>query len=137
MEYVAAAMAIIGAASSIMGGLKSKSSAEKAADKETYLEGVVTDAKVRSLRKEERTLAGDTRAAAAGSGVLADVGSPLDILKEQAMTFQREINTVKTAGATRSAQSQTRGRMAGRAAMYQGLSQGAQGLSSVFSILAK
>jgi hypothetical protein len=122
VEYVQGALALVSIGSSIFGGMKGKSASEKAADEEARLEGVVTEAKVRSLRKEERTLAGDTRAAAAASGVKADMGSPLDILKEQAITFQEEINTVKKSGATRSSQAQTRGRMAGNQAMYRGLS---------------
>jgi hypothetical protein len=120
--YVQAALAIISIGSSIFGGKKASDSASKYGDEESYLEGVVTEAKVRSLRKEERTLAGDTRAAAAASGVKANMGSPQDILKEQAITFQEEINTVKKSGATRSSQAQTRGRMAGNQAMYRGLS---------------
>jgi hypothetical protein len=137
MEYVAGAMALVGMVSSVLGARSAKQDAKAAARQEQKLEGIVTAAKVTSLRKEERTLRGDTLAAVAGSNVKTDVGSPLTVLAEQAKTFRSEIGTVKQAGATRAAQAATRGKMAGNAAMYQGFSQAATQGSNAFMMFAK
>lgn len=137
MEYVAAAMAVVSAISSLVGGSKANKSAGKAAREESRLENIVTKSKVKRLEAEKREMAGQTIQTAAGSGVAADVGSPVDLLVEQAKNFDEEILTTKIAGATRSQAAQTRGKMVGQQAAWQGAGQAASSLSSAFLIAAK
>ncbi|RKX24544.1 MAG: hypothetical protein DRP45_07970 [Candidatus Zixiibacteriota bacterium] len=137
MGYVAAAMAVIGGVSSILGARSAKEDARLAANEEARLEGIVTDSKVTGLQAEQRQLRGETISRAAGSGVNTQVGSPLQLLAEQAREFGREIRTVKQAGATRAAQAQTRGAMVGNQAMYQGFGQAASSMSNAFSLFAQ
>ncbi len=137
MQYVAAAMAVISAISSVVGGIKGSKAAKAAGRAEARAEGVVTAAKLADLIIEERALKGQTLAATAGSRVKVGVGSPVEILKEQAATFARERQTVATVGATKAAQSKTRGSMVGDAALYQGIGQGFSQASTAFSLFAK
>ncbi len=137
MGYVAAAMQLIGGVSSLLGGVKAKRDARAAAKEEARLEGIVTDSKVTGLQAEREQLRSTTIATAAGSGVNAQVGSPLQLMAEQARQFSREIRTVKQAGATRAAQAQTRGRMVGNQAMYSGFSQAAAGIGNAFTLFSQ
>jgi len=137
MQFVAAAVGVLGLLSQLGGGAAAKKDAAKAAANEAKLEGIVTQSKVAGLEAEQRQMASSTKAMAAGSGVSATTGSPLQILAEQAREFGREIMTVRKAGASRAAQAQTRGRMTGNQAMYQGFSQAASSASNVFSLFAK
>jgi hypothetical protein len=136
MEYVAAAMAIIGVVTSLTGAAEAKEDAAAAAAKEAGLEGIVTEAKIKSLETEERILRGKTLASAAGSNIKVDRGSPLQILTEQARTFADEKRTIARAGASRAALAQTRGRMVGNQAMYAGLGAAAASASTAFSLFA-
>lgn len=136
MPYVMAAMTAISIISNLTGAKAAKKSAAEQADEEARLEGIVTDAKLTTLDREERQLRGDTIGAAAGSNIKVDTGSPLQILKEQAKTFADEKRVVKQAGASRAAQAQTRGRMVGQQAMYQGIGQAASTAANAFSLYA-
>jgi len=137
IPFVMAAMAAISTASSLVGASKAKSAAKGAAREEARLEGIVTEAKITSLDREERVLRGETLGAAAGSNVKVDRGSPLQILAEQARTFADEKRVVRQAGASRAAQAKTRGRMVGDQAMYQGVSQAANTAASAFSMFSQ
>lgn len=121
---------------SILGGRKAGKAARRAADEEARLEGLVTAAKIEDLRREEKVLRGETISAAAGAGVKVDVGSPLEILAEQAREFAREREVVGLVGATRSQQARERGQMLSSQARYQSYTQAFQGFGSMFSILA-
>ena len=136
MGYVQIGIAAVGLLSSLWGSVSGKEAAEKAAEVEAKAEGVVTAAKLYDLRKEERTLAGETRAIAAGSGVKADIGSPLTILAEQAKTFARERMVTAQVGATKAAASRRRGSMVGQQVMYQGFGQGIQYAGTMASLIA-
>jgi hypothetical protein len=137
MEYVAAAMALISAYSSIKGGMSGKKGAQKASTIQAGQELELTVAKIEDLKLEERNLAGQTRAGAAGAGVKIGKGSPLQILAEQARNFQRERQTVAKVGATNASVINQRGQMVGKQAAYQGIGQGAQQLSNAFSLFAR
>ena len=136
MEYVAAGMAIIGAVSSIWGGISGKKSARAASDVQAKQEMELSLAKIEDLKIEERAMKGQTLAGAAGSGVKVDKGSPLEILAEQARNFQRERQTVARVGATNASVISQRGKMVGQQAAYQGYSQGASQMSNAFQIFA-
>ena len=123
MDFIAAALSIIG-------GRKAKKGAEQAAANEAAMEVELTNAKLEDLKMEERSLAGQTRARAAGSNVKVDIGSPLEILAEQARNFTRERQTVAKVGATRASNTMLRGKMVGQQALYQGWSQGLTQASS-------
>ena len=69
MQFIPIALTALGMISDFVGGKSAGSAAEKAAEREAIAEGRVTAERVRQLGKEERTLAGDTRAASAGGGV--------------------------------------------------------------------
>ena len=129
MEYIAAALSIIG-------GKKGKKEAESAADIQARQEHELTKAKLEDLKLEERVLKGTTIASAAASGVKVDKGSPLQVLAEQAKNFAKERMTVAQVGASNASVINTRGKMVGNQAMYQGVGQGAAGLSSAFSLFA-
>lgn len=137
MGYVSAAMMLIGGVKSFLDAGKAKDEARDAAAEEARLEGIVTDAKVKSLDVEERVLAGQTRARAAGSNVKIGTGSPLQVLAEQARTFADEKRVVRQAGASRAAQAQTRGNMIGNQAYRQGIGNAITSASSAFSLIAQ
>jgi len=136
MEWVAIAMATVSTISSIVGGSKASSATKSATNRAAIDEQAITTQKIKELRQDERTLAGQTRVRAAASGVKANVGSPLDILAEQARTFAEQRLITSQVGATKMQAGLARGRMVGQQAMYQGISQGAQSLTSAFSMFA-
>jgi hypothetical protein len=133
---VSAGIAAAGLISDFLGSKKSSSAAKKAADKQAADERLVTAEKIRQLNKQERTMAGDTRARAAGSRVKVDQGSPLEILAEQAREFTHERNINKKVGASKAASALQRGRDVGNAVKYQSYSNLAKGASNIFSILS-
>jgi hypothetical protein len=137
MEYVAAAMAIIGAGSSIFGGISGSKAAKSAAKVQGRQELELTQAKIEDLKLEERNLAGQTKAAVAGAGVKVGAGSPLEVLAEQAKNFMRERQTVAKVGATNASVINKRGSMVGKQALYQGVGQGASQMSNAFSLFAQ
>jgi hypothetical protein len=128
-------IAAVGMIADFLGSKKSASGAAKASHREAFAERRVTQEKVRQLHKEERTMAGDTRAKAAGSHVKAGQGSPLDVLAEQAKEFSRERQIVEQVGATKAASALQRGRDVGNAVRYQSYSNLATGASNIFSII--
>ena len=132
MQYVAAAMAVISALSSIAGGIKGKKSASGAGRAEARAEGHVTSAKLEDLFAEERNMRGQTLAGAAGSNVKVDKGSPVEILAEQARTFERERQITAKVGASKASILNQRGKMAGDQAAYQGFSQGMGQMAQAF-----
>mgnify|MGYP000104624137 CR=1 FL=1 len=136
MGYVSAAFSIMGGLSSMLAGAKARRDARVAADNEAMMEGHVTDAKIKSLDVEQRTLAGQTQARAAGSNVKIGTGSPLQILAEQARNFADEKRIVRQAGATKAAQAQTRGKMVGNQAFYGGLSNAFGSFGNAFSMIS-
>jgi len=116
MGFVSAAMGVI----SLIGANKEAKAAKAAAKGQAALEQRITQEKVYNIEQEERQLAGTTRAAAAGSGVKADRGSPLTILAEQARTFGREAAFTKEVGAEKAGLAIQRGENAASAARYRG-----------------
>jgi len=135
MGYVQAAMAIFQGLQSYLGGKEAKEDAEYAANEEARLEGLVTDAKLETIKTEKRVMRGETLASAAGANVMIDRGSPLEILKEQARVFGNESRVVRQAGASRAAQAQTRGRNIGKQAMYAGLGNAAGSFGTAFALI--
>ena len=127
---IAGIISIIGGISSILGGSKASKAAKKQGKLEAAAERRVTAEKIFQLNKEERRLAGTTRAVAVGSGVKANIGSPLTILAEQARAFGRERALVAEVGATKAQSAIAGARNVGRQARYQGFAAGSQGISS-------
>ncbi len=123
MDFIAAAL-------SIFGGIKAKDEAKDMAASEAGMEVELTNAKLEDLKIEERNMRGQTIARTAGSNVKVDIGSPLEILAEQARNFTRERQTVAKVGATRAANTIQRGKNVGRQALYQGWSTGLTQASS-------
>ncbi len=121
MGFISAAIGIIG----LIGANKAAKDAKRAAKAEAAIDQRVTQEKVRNLDIQERVMRGQTIAAAAGSGVKANVGSPLTILAEQAKTFAREKAFTQEVGAERSRLGIQRGRMVGQQARFQGYAQAA------------
>ena len=117
---------ILGVGTSILGGFKGASKAKEAARAESAMDLRVTQEKLYNLKQEERQVAGQTRATAAGSGVKADTGSPLSILAEQARTFARERMITSQVGAEKAELSKVRGDNAASQMRYQGIGQGLQ-----------
>ena len=132
MEWVAAAMAVISAVGSIVGGIKGGKSAGAAGRAEARAEGDITSAKLEDLFAEERNMRGQTLAGAAGSNVKVDKGSPVEILAEQARTFERERQITAKVGASKASILNQRGKMAGDQAAYQGFSQGMGQMAQAF-----
>ena len=133
---IAAGLSILGGISSIFAGRSAKKAAERQGEEEARLEGLVTDEKLRQLRKEETALAGSTVASAAGSGVKVGTGSPLSILAEQASEFAYERLITERVGASRTSLALAQGRSIGQRAQSQAYAQAIQGFSSAFSIIA-
>ena len=106
---------------SLYQGMMGRSAANDAARAQAGTEKRMTEEKLFQNEQEERQLAGTTRAAAAGSGVTANVGSPLTMLAEQAKTFARERSFISEVGASRADQTLQRGRNTGNAAMWGGI----------------
>lgn len=127
---IAGIISIIGGISSILGGSKASKAAKKQGKLEAAAERRVTAEKIFQLNKDERRLAGTTRAVAVGSGVKANIGSPLTILAEQARAFGRERALVAEVGATKAQSAIAGARNVGRQARYQGFAAGSQGISS-------
>jgi len=137
MQWVALAFSLLDIGIGLAGGASAKKNAREAAAEEARLEGIVTEAKLRDLKAEERHMMGKTVAASAGSNVKADRGSPLQILMEQAREFAREKKVVAEAGASRAAQAKTRGSMIGDQAMYAAYGNAVKGLANAFSLFQK
>jgi hypothetical protein len=137
----------ISAAGLLMGFLGSKK-ASKAAKKEgaeeARLEGLVTDEKLRNLRTEERSMYGETLAGYAGGGVQAvapglegsatpQIGSPEQVLNEQAKAFKAQRDITSKVGATKAQQSLTRGSNIADQYRYSGYANVASGISNILS----
>ena len=117
MGAISAAMGLV----SLFSASKQASAAKKAGKAQAAVDQRVTAEKIYQLKQDERTMAGDTRARAAGSNVKADVGSPLTVLAEQAQRFARERQFVGEVGAEKASLSRQRGRDVASSAMYRGV----------------
>ena len=133
---VAGGTSIVSSILSIIGGVKGGQAAEFAGRQQAGIEKRVTAEKLLILEQEERELAGETRARAAGSGVKADVGSVLTLLAEQARTFERERRFTRDVGAEKAKLAQTRGGMVASQVRTQAFGQAASTASNAFSIFA-
>jgi hypothetical protein len=136
MSWVATGIAAAGLISSFIGSKKAAQGARGAADDQNRDERLVTAEKIRQLNKQERTMAGDTRARAAGSRVKVDSISVMDVIVEQAREFTHERNINQRVGASKAASALQRGRDVGNAVKYQSYSNLAKGASNIFSILS-
>ncbi len=114
-------MGFIEAAFSLIGGIKAKAAAREEGKQQAAMEDRITSEKMHLIGKEERFREGEVKAAAAGSGVNISVGSPLQILAEQAQAFTRQKQVTAETGAMKSRLALTRARNVGDAAMYQGV----------------
>lgn len=104
--FIQAAMGAL----SLYGAFKGADAAEDAAKAQAGTEMRTTKEKLFQSKAEERQLAGTTRARAAGSGVKADVGSPLTILAEQAKTYARDRQFISDVGASQASATLQRGK---------------------------
>ena len=128
----------LGMISDFIGGSKGSKAAKKAARAEGIAESAVTAERIRKLHKEERTMAGTTRAVAAGSGVTANIGTPeLAIIAEQASEFAKERAITAQVGASKAAAAFQQGRQVGDSYKYRAASNIAQGASNIFSMMSQ
>lgn len=111
-------LAIAGAAFSIIGGSKAKRRAERQAAEEARLEGLVTQEKLRQMSVEQEIEQGSVRAQFAAAGADVNVGSPLNVMANQAAEFERLRRGVAEVGATRAANAQLRGKLQGEGIMW-------------------
>jgi len=130
---VAGAIAVIGAGASLVGGLTGSSSAKKAAKQAAAAEKAVSKERIEQLYREERRLAGTTRARGAASGIVVSQGSILNVLAEQALNFERERAITKKVGASRVAAALAGGDAASKQFEAQGLSGLFAGLGAAFN----
>jgi hypothetical protein len=135
MGWLSAGLQLIGGIIGYKKGKKAEDAADAEAEKAARIDERVTAEKLANLKIEERQLAGQTRARAAGSGVKVDVGSPLDVLAEQAATFARERAVTREVGAEKAALTRLHGRNVGDMARYQGYGDAARGLSGAAGTL--
>ncbi len=117
MGFISAAMGVL----SLVGASKEAKAAKAAAKGQASADLRVTQERVFQSKQEERQLAGQTRAIAAGSGVKADVGAPVTILAEQAKTFARERKFMQETGQDKARQTIMRGKMQGEISMVRGI----------------
>ena len=128
------AVSVIGAGLSYKGSQDAGDAAKDASKEEARLEGLVTDARIEQIEREEMMMAEATTAAVAGSGVKVGGGSELAVLADQASEFRKEQRITKEVGATRSRAALAGGAATAQQYKYQGYSQAASGLSAAFSI---
>lgn len=131
------AIAALGLISDFVGGSKAAKAAKRAAKGEAAAELKVTQERIRQLDIEERVLRGQTIAAAAGGGVKTTVGSPMELVAEQAKEFAFERKITAEVGASRAAAGLQRGRDVGSAYKYQSYSNLAKGASNIFSMMSQ
>ncbi len=134
MAYYQIAIAVIGMGTAAAGAASAGGAAERAARRQGAAEMALTHERLRQLKKEETSLAGTTRATLAGSGVKADVGSPLTILAEQAREFSYERSITSRVGASNVAGTLQAGKAAATAYKYQSYANLAEGASKIFSL---
>jgi hypothetical protein len=132
MGFVSAAMGLV----SLFGAKKQASAAKEAAKAQAAQETRVTQEKVFQSEQEQRQLAGQTRAMQAASGVQVGKGSALDILQEQAATFERERLVMKQMGGERAQQAIQRGQNVADAAMFKGVTSALQSFGSAATATA-
>jgi len=141
MDWITAGLSILGIASDLIGGRKAEKAADKEGEAAAKIDERVTAEKLFSLDIEERTLAGETRARAAGSGVKVDQGSPLTILAEQAATFARERGFISEVGAEKASLTRRHASNIGDRYRYAGYGSAINRLpgigQSIFSALGK
>jgi hypothetical protein len=135
LAIAAISLQALGMISDFIGANKAGKAAKKAARAEGIAESKVTAERIRQLHLEERVMKGQTIAAAAGSNVKVDKGSPLQILAEQAKEFANERRITGEVGATKAAAAMRSGRNVSNAYRYQAGSNIAQGASNIFSIM--
>ena len=133
---IAAVASLASGAMGFLGSSKAKKAARRAAAEEARIERAVTGRRVEQLNQEERTLAGDTRGRAVGSGVVANQGSVLSVLAEQAYEFEKERRITRRVGASRANAALGQGRAIGRQAQAQGLQNLFSGISQAASFWA-
>lgn len=135
-----AAAAGVSALSGVLGfssSRRARRAARRAAAEEARIEREVTGERIRQLYGDEREMAGRTRAMAAGSGVVADRGSPLMVLAEQATEFAREREITRRVGASRAQAALAQGRAVGRQAAAQGLMSLTSGIAQGLQLFAQ
>ena len=136
MAWPAVAGAVIGAVgliSSFIGSKKASKAAKEQAALEAKHEGEITFERQRQINKEERALAGETRAGFAGGGVIAGQGSVGDILGEQAKEFRFERAITGKVGATKVQQALAGGKATADAYKYAGYANVASGISNILA----
>jgi hypothetical protein len=120
----------VGAVAGLIGSSKASKAAKRAARIEAANEKIATDERIKQISQEERTLAGVTRARAAGAGFVITQGSVLNLLAEQAREFERERKITARVGASKVATA-----LAGGKAVAQQYK--AQGVGNLFAGLSQ
>ena len=133
-NVAAIAVGVIGTAVSIRGAKKAETAAAQQGAAEAATEREVTKERIRQIGREEEMMEGETLGRIAASGVKTDVGSPLEILADQAAEFQREKAITQEVGASKAALALSSASALGTQYRYQGYSAAAQGLGNIFGI---
>ena len=131
------AVGVVGIGLQISGARKAEDAAIQQGQDEAVTERAVTKERIRQIGREEEIMRGDTIGRVAASGVKVDMGSPLEILADQASEFQREKSITQEVGASRAKLALSSASALGTQYKYQGYAAAAQGLGSIFSIASK
>ena len=119
-------MAVAGAVLGLIGGSKAKSAAKRAARAEAMYDRVVEAETMRRMDYQQRIEQSSIKAQYAASGADVNVGSPLNVMAQQAAEFRRQQQAVAKSGSIRRANIKLGGKLAGDQAMWSSI-QGAFG----------
>lgn len=114
-------MAVASAMFSIIGGIKGKKAARKAAAAEVRVDAQATREQLRQMTYAEQVERSSIIAQYAGSGADVNVGSPLNVMAEQAREYARQRDSVQNAARLRQANIRLRGRNTGQQALWNGI----------------
>lgn len=135
MQFVAAGAAVVGAASSIIGGNKAKRAAKEAGKANARLIQAETAEQLRRTRLQFDKQIGTTRAFIGASGVQLNVGTPqryVDFMKKEQ---RAQLDWTEKAGKMRASAAKKQGSYVGGQAFNQGLAGGLAGISSAAGYL--
>ena len=135
MQFVAAGAAVVGAASSIIGGNKAKKKAKEAGKANAALIQAETAEQIRRTRLQFNQQLGLTRAMIGASGVTR-TGTAQRYLNFMNQEQQKQLAWTQKAGDMRAKAARKQGSYVGGQAFNQGMAGGFAGISSAANYLA-
>lgn len=123
-------MAIAGAVFGLIGGSKAKKAARRAAAAEARYDALQERETLRRMTRTQEIEQSSVQAQYAASGADVNVGSPLNVMAQQAAEFRRQRSAVAQAGQVRRANIRLGGKLTGEAAMWNAVSGAFSGLGS-------